>query len=181
MAIAQILVLARHATPAVDVSVHPSEWILTQEGAHAAARLGEAWRELDLDLIVSSTERKAADTGRIAAEVLGTMFQTGHDLHEHERPYIADRTAFEEQMATFFRDEAASRKVERRFTSALDALVKAHAGRRLAVVAHGTVLSLHLAARYGLDAATTWSRLRMPSYVVVDRSTRTVVDVLLDI
>lgn len=181
MAAPQLLVLAKHAEPAVDPAIAANQWPLTEAGRAAAQRLGVAWRDLGIDLVVSSTERKAVETGQIAAEALGVTFQTGHDLHEHERPFIADRAAFDAQMATFFLDRPAHQPVERRFTAGLDALVKAHRGLRLAVVAHGTVLSLHLAARYGVDAATTWSRWGMPGYVVVERTTTTVIDAVLTV
>ena len=56
--------------------------------------------------------------------------------------------------------------------------MKAHRGLRLVIVSHGSVLALHLAARYGLDAWRTWQRLGWPSYLIVDRGTKTVVDVV---
>ena len=140
--------------------------------------MAERWRPLGLDRIVSSTERKAADTGFIASEVLDVMFHTGHNLHEHERPYIEDRDTFLSQLKQFFDDPKASRGTERRFTKAVDALTRAYRGHRIAIVAHGTVLALHLAARYELDAWATWNRLSMPSYVVVELRTKTIVDLV---
>ena len=47
------------------------------------------------------------------------------------------------------------------------------------MVAHGTVIALHLERAYGVDGWTTWKALDgLPSYVVVDRRTKTVVDVI---
>ncbi|HVM10147.1 MAG TPA: histidine phosphatase family protein [Acidimicrobiales bacterium] len=181
MAGPELLVLAKHAAPAVDPDLPAAQWPLSEAGRGGAERLAERLRPLAIDLVASSVERKAAETASAVARVLDVTFQTAHDLHEHERPYEPDRSRFEQNMARFFEDPSAHRPVERRFTTALDALVRAHRSLRLVVVAHGTVLSLHLAARYGLDAASTWSSLGMPSYVVVELRTKTVVDVVREV
>ena len=41
-------------------------------------------------------------------------------------------------------------------------------GRNLAVVAHGTVISLYVARKTGADPFTLWKRLDTPSYIVID-------------
>ena len=179
-----LLVLAKHAVPAVDANVPASEWHLSADGVDGARRLGEQLRAIAPDVVVSSVERKALQTGSIAAEVLDVTFHTAADLHEHVRPFVA-RERFEAEMERFFArpqvkvfgDESAA-EAESRFTRGLDAVVRAHGSDRLAVVAHGTVLSLHLAARYGLDAYATWSRLGLPAYVVVERRTKSIVDLV---
>jgi 2,3-bisphosphoglycerate-dependent phosphoglycerate mutase len=167
-----LLVLARHAS-AGDVG--------------AAARMGERWRALGVDLVVSSVTPRAMETGAAAADALGVVFQTGHDLHEHLRATIGTlsdevfeasvRGLFERPDVVVFGEESGA-AAERRFAASVDALCAAHRGLRLAIVGHGTVLALHLAARYRMDAWRTWQRLGRPSYVVVDRGTRMVVDVV---
>ncbi|HEX7165477.1 MAG TPA: histidine phosphatase family protein [Acidimicrobiales bacterium] len=185
MAGPELLVLARHARPTVDPAKPASEWDLCEEGALAARRMGERLRSVSPSVVVSSVERKAIQTGAIAADVLGVTFQTGQDLHEHVRPFLNSDEQFEAEMERFFArpservfgEESAS-AVGARFTRALDAMVAAHRGERLVVVAHGTVLSLHLAGRYGLDAARVWGRLGMPSFAVVETRTKTLVDLV---
>ena len=178
MAGPELLLLAKHAEPHVDPNLPAREWALNAAGELGATRLAEAWSPVGVDLVVSSVERKAKETATIVADRLGVMFHTGHDLHEHERPFMADRDQFQQFMASFFAEPNLHRAVEARFTSAVDALVKAHRGSRLGIVAHGTVLSLHLAARYGLDGWKTWKALGMPSYAVVETRTKTVVDLV---
>ena len=182
-----LLILVKHAKPEVDPDVPSAEWTLGVDGLEGSVRLAERLRPIGVERVVTSVEPKAVETGRIVARELDVPFQTGHDLHEHRRPdagFLA-RDAFEASIRRLFAEPA--RKVfgdetgdaaADRFGAALDALASAYKGTRLCVVAHGTVISLHLERRYGTDGFSTWQALDVPSYVVVDRRTRTVVDVV---
>jgi broad specificity phosphatase PhoE len=184
---ADLLILVKHAKPDVDPDLPSAEWTLGVEGIEGSRRLAERLRPLGVERVVTSVEPKAAETGRIVADVLDVEFQTGHDLHEHRRPdpgYLA-RDEFEAKIRRLFAEP--DRKVfgaesgeaaATRFGTALDALARVYKGTRLCVVAHGTVISLHLERRYGVDGWSTWKALDVPSFVVVDRRTKTVVDVV---
>ena len=184
---ADLLILVKHARPDVDPSVPSAEWTLGVDGMEGSVRLADRLRALRIERVVASVEPKAAETGRIVARELDVPFQTGHDLHEHVRTstgYLAAeefeasvRRFFAEPSAKVFGDETAAAAATR-FGNAVDALASAYKGTRLCVVAHGTVISLHLERRYGTDGFSTWKALTTPSYVVVDRRTRTVVEVV---
>jgi broad specificity phosphatase PhoE len=185
---ADLLVLVRHARPEVDPSRPAAEWTLGVEGLEGSLRLAERLRHLGIDLVVSSIEAKAVETARIVASALDVGYQTGHDLHEHRRTstgYLdparfqaSIKRLFDEPAQLVFGDETADAAAAR-FGAALDAIHKAHRGRRLCVVAHGTVIALHLERRYGVDGWTTWTSLTgLPNYVVVDRRSRAIVDVV---
>jgi broad specificity phosphatase PhoE len=160
VAAADLLVLVKHARPDVDPSVPAAAWTLGVEGLAGSLRLAERLRPLVLDLVVSSVEPKAAETGRLVADALDLTWQTGHDLHEHVRPSVGylGAAVFEASVRRFFSmpssvvfgDESADAAFER-FSSAVEALAKAHKGKRLCIVAHGTVISLLLGRRYGVD------------------------------
>jgi broad specificity phosphatase PhoE len=182
-----LLVLVKHARPDVDPARPAAEWTLGVAGMEGSLRLAERLRPLKLDLVVSSVEPKAAETGRLVADALDLTWQTGHDLHEHVRPGVGylDQPTFEASIRRFFEEPArvvfgdeSADDAFARFDRAVDALVKAHRGKRLAIVAHGTVISLLLSRRYGADAWSTWRALETPAYVVVDRKTKSVVDVV---
>jgi broad specificity phosphatase PhoE len=186
----ELLVFVRHARPEIDASVPRTDWALGEDGVLASARLAERLRPIGVDIVVSSTERKAMDTGRVIADTLGVTFQTGHALEEHHRSDVGllseevFRASMKGLFATpdkrVFGDESAA-AAETRFSAAVDALVKAHHGRRIVLVAHGTVLALHLAARYRVDAWSVWQRLGQPAYVVVEQRTKTIVDLVTDV
>lgn len=90
-------------------------------------------------------------------------------------PYLADEAAFHTHIAALFAHpdervfgEETARAALTRFTAALDAALAHAAERSVAVVAHGTVLSLYVANRFGLDGFALWYRLGMPAFVVTD-------------
>lgn len=183
---ADLLVLVKHARPDVDPERPADEWTLGVEGLEGSLRLAERLRPAGIDLVVSSVEPKALETARIAAQALGLSWQSGHDLHEQRRRtagYLdgplfdaSIRRLFDEPAAVVFGEESADAAAAR-FGAAVEALCRVHRGQRLCVVAHGTVIALHLQRHYGLDGYTTWKALGTPSYAVVDRRSRAVVDI----
>ena len=182
-----LLVLVKHARPDVDPALPSSEWTLGVDGLQASVRLAAELRPLGLDLIVGSVEPKAAETARIVARELDVAFQTGQDLHEQERRSAGylDASRFHAAMKQLFAtpdelvfgDETGT-AAGSRFGAAVDALGRVHRGKRLCVVAHGTVIALHLEREYGADGWATWQSLDVPSYVVVDRRDKAIVDVV---
>jgi broad specificity phosphatase PhoE len=187
MARHDLLVLVKHALPDVDPRLPASEWLLGPEGRAGAMRLAERLAPVGLRRIVASVEPKAADTARLVADHLDLDFQTGHDLHEHRRRKAGylDKPLFEASVRRVFAEpdkvvfgEESGAAAAARFGAAVDLLAKAYPHERMAVVAHGTVIALHLADRYGADGFSTWKALGVPSFVVVERRTRAIVDVV---
>ena len=185
---ADLLVLVKHARPDVDPSRPSKEWTLGVDGMQGSLRLAERLRPLDLDLVVSSIEPKAAETARIVAKALDLPYQSGHDLHEQERASAGylDANRFQTAIQQLFTTpselvfgEETGDAAGARFGTALDLLAKAHPNRRLCVVAHGTVIALHLERVYDVDGWSTWKALSgVPSYVVLDRRAKAVVEVV---
>ena len=50
-------------------------------------------------------------------------------------------------------------------------MLDAHPGESLAVVAHGTVIALYVAAVTGVAPLPLWQRLSLPAFVVLARAT----------
>ncbi len=186
----ELLVLAKHARPDVDPTRPAHEWTLGVDGLEASLRLAERLRPTGIDLVISSTEPKAVESGRLVAQTLDLDWQTGHDLHEqrrHSAGYLPGplfeasiKRLFAEPASVVFGEESADRAAAR-FDAGLAALRKVHRHRGLAVVAHGTVIALHLERRYGLDGFAAWKRLGTPSFVVLDRRSHTVVELVASI
>ena len=184
---ADLLVLVKHALPDVDPTVPAASWTLGVAGIEGSLRLAEQLRGRGIDLVVASVEPKAAETGRLVAQALDLPFQTGHDLHEHLRPEpgFQERVVFEAAVRRFFDEPSrvvfgaeSADAAFTRFSGAVEALRRAHRGRRLCVVAHGTVISLLLGRRYDVDSWSTWQALGTPSFVVVDTRAEAVVEVV---
>ncbi|MCX6020722.1 MAG: phosphoglycerate mutase family protein, partial [Chloroflexi bacterium] len=97
-------------------------------------------------------------------------------LHEHDRTnvgFLSD-AEFDAAVAAFFDRpdelvlgrETANEALARFSRAVQGALARWPAGN-LVIVAHGTVISLYVAAVAGLDARALWKRLGLPSFVVL--------------
>ena len=137
----------------------------------------EAERKLaGIDAVVSSVEAKALATARTLAGVLGVPLSTGADLEEHHRPKAAllEEAAWRRTMKRFFANPevlvfGGETAVEAgdRMRRGVKAALEARPGQRLALVSHGTVITLLLAEANELDPFELWSALQMPEALLV--------------
>jgi broad specificity phosphatase PhoE len=171
------LILIRHAEPEIIPNRPASQWPLSEAGRLRCQTLADSLKAYDLDAVMSSTENKAIETGQIVAESLNKPFSTAEGLHEHERSNVTrfeTRALFQERIAAFFREperlvfgtETAD-EAYARFSRSLLNLVTQQPGQKLAIVTHGTVLTLFVARLGGLDPFDFWSKLGLPAFVVL--------------
>jgi len=174
------VVLVKHSAPTVIASVPAAEWHLSPGGIERCAGLADRLRAFSTRSITSSAEPKAVETATIVGERLGFPVEVIGDLHEHDRrdTKLLGDDAFRHAIRSLF-----ARPHDRVFgrETAADALARfdAAVGRLLAsrgpeedviVVTHGTVISLFVAAHTGEDGFGLWSRLGLPSLVVLRRA-----------
>jgi 2,3-bisphosphoglycerate-dependent phosphoglycerate mutase len=167
------LILVRHAAPSIVESEAPSHWSLSEEGRAAAASLAAKLRVFAPAGIVTSPEAKADETARIIGEALGLNARLDDGLVEHRRPglHFVNAATFQSSVRSIF-----DRPSERLFDgeSADEAYVRfegaiaRHPARPLVVATHGTVLSIYLSRKAGLDAFELWSSLKLPEATVLD-------------
>jgi broad specificity phosphatase PhoE len=172
------LILVKHAMPEIEPDVEAPQWRLSAAGRDGSRRLAERLREYAPVAVVTSHEPKAMETGEIVGKLLGVRVTRQVGLHEHERssrPFLSPE-AFNARMAHFFAHpdervvghESADEALAR-FHRALDAVVAEHPDGAVVAVAHGTVISLFVSHVAGGDPFVLWSRLGLPSYVVLSR------------
>lgn len=165
------LILVRHAAPKIDSAVSSTLWTLSDEGRAAAARLAEPLAAFAPAAVVSSPEPKAVETSNILAEHLNLTPTCDEGFVEHRRPGLgfvqrfedAIRRIFEHPSERLFGGETATEACQR-FE---DALAR-HGARPLVVVTHGTVLSLFVGRKAGLDPFALWSSLKLPEAFILD-------------
>ena len=176
---AQKLIFIRHAAVEIDPTVPSNEWRLSANGRSATRRLASQIILHNPSRIITSTEPKAAETGQIVAAELGLPCQTVPNLHEHERSsvgYFASKADFETAVAHFFAhpsqlvfgDETANQARDR-FDTAVHTLLAAGPNETLAIVTHGTVLTLFLAHYNQFAPVPFWQTLHLPDFFVVNR------------
>ncbi len=175
------LILVRHAAPATDPCVSPSQWPLSEVGRASCAPLAEALRPYLPAALYASREAKAAETAALVARALGTRFGPGPGLHEQvrstadwlsEAEYQARIAAlFERPAEVVFGDESAD-AAHARFAAAVAALLVEAPPGNVVLFTHGTVMALFVArANPSVEAFDFWRQLRLPAVVVVDRAT----------
>ena len=172
------LILIRHSAVKSDPGKPAHEWALSAEGRSRCYELAAELERYDPAVFVTSAEPKAVETGRLLAEALDRPWTTAAGLHEHERrstPYFDDPAAFETAVAQFFArpgelvlGEETAAQARSRFISAVDAVLTDYPTGKVAIVAHGTVITLFL-SHYNphLEPFSLWRGLTLPCYFVV--------------
>jgi broad specificity phosphatase PhoE len=171
------LTLVRHSLPEIKKDLPAREWKLSEEGKARAGRLANVLKSHDFDFIAASHEPRAVETAQILAEQFGVKPQVIAGLHEHERkntPYLS-KPDFEEAVRDFFDkpnipvlgDETADQAHER-FSRVVHSILSENKNSRIAVVAHGSVISLFVSRLTGKPGCNIWSELGLPCFMVLD-------------
>jgi broad specificity phosphatase PhoE len=170
------LILIRHSQSQQVPARPASQWPLTEEGRRRCGPLAARLAVYAPDLIVTSRERKAAETGALVGERLGLPAVAADGLHEHQREHVGwlPNPAFDQAVGAFFTHpnelvfgEETADQAGVRFDAAVRGVIAAHPSRTIAIVAHGTVITLFVAAHTGIAPLSFWKRLGMPAIVVL--------------
>ena len=183
------LIFIRHAAVAQDPTISSHEWVLSKDGRSRTRALIPhitSISEATPTRIITSHEQKAKQTGQIIAEALDLPCTTAPGLQEHNRtgaPYFENVTDFRNTIQQLFLqpDELifgteTATQARTRFTQAIHTLLAQYPSDTLAIVTHGTILTLFLAHHNPhLDPITFWQRLKLPDLVVVSLPTMEII------
>ncbi len=165
----------------------PSLWRLSEAGRVKCAPLAGQLAAHHPDVIVASTEPKAAETAQIVGNLLDKPFETAEGLTEHDRSNVAflSTERFEAAVAELFQEpqrlvfgRETADQAHRRFAGAVDRIIADHAGETVALVTHGTVIALFVARAAALDPFPLWKRLATPAFVVLSLPERQVLKIV---
>ena len=178
------LILVKHSLPEILEGIPAREWNLSEEGVRRARILADRLRFYNPEVILASMEPKAIQTAEIVADALQLEMKVAADLHEHERSKTAflAHEVFASKIQEFFEksddlvvgNETAN-QARHRFQHAVHSLLNSYGDRTLIIVAHGTVISLFVSRFTGVPAFPLWKELGLPSYIVLDRQSYTIV------
>lgn len=182
------LVLVRHAQPATDPCIGPTQWPLAEHGRASCAPLAETLRPYLPATLYASREVKAAETAMLTARALGTRFTAWPGLHEHVRTTAGwlSEVDFQARIEALYArpteavyGEESADSAHARFSEAVAALLAEAQPGNVIVFTHGTVLTLLVSrATAGVDPLAFWRRLGLPAVVVLDRATLALQSVL---
>lgn len=172
------LILVKHSLPDIIPTVPAHQWHLSEVGRLRCQPLAAKIAGYSPQVIVSSHEPKALETARIVAKHLNgvSTFQIVDGLQEHDRSSVEwqNEEQFEARVAEFFGQpqilsmgqETAVQAYER-FAQTVASVIEDYPRSNIAVVAHGTVITLLVAQASGLEPFGLWKRLGLPSLVVL--------------
>ncbi len=171
------LILIRHAQPQITPTQPSHTWPLSEEGRHQCEVLAEQLRPHHPTRIITSTELKAQQTGQIVAARLGLPIGTSEGLQEQERSQVGymDAAAFKTQIARLLTErdqlvfgQETGLQAQHRFTEAVIHLLDYYPNDTLALVTHGTIMTLFVSAFNDLDSVAFWCNLTLPDFLLLD-------------
>jgi broad specificity phosphatase PhoE len=175
------LTLVRHSLPEIEKDRPDHEWRLSEEGKARARRLADVLKSHDIDLIATSHEPKALETAQILAAPFGLKPQMIAGLYEHKRgnlPYLS-KPDFEAMVRRFFEKpdnlvfgEETAEQAHERFSGAVHSILSDNKNSKIAIVAHGTVISLFVSWLTGKSGFKIWSKLGLPCFLVLDMQSK---------
>jgi broad specificity phosphatase PhoE len=152
------------------------EWPLSDEGRRACEAFAGRLAAYQAPAIISSAEMKARETAAILAARLELTLGIDADLNEQRRenvPYLGRpvfeariRRLFAEPDALVFGQETAT-QAYRRFAGAVQRALAAHPDGDVALVTHGTVMTLYAERHAGVEPFAFWLALTMPDLVAL--------------
>ena len=158
-------------------SLPAKQWRLSAAGRQRCEQLAVRLKPYSPDVFITSDEPKAQETGEIVAKALETHCTTAPNLHEHDRRnegFFPAKEQFDNRVALLFAEAQAlvfgretADDAHARFANAVSTAIAQHPGRTVAIVAHGTVITLFVARACGLKPFPLWKRLDLPSFVVL--------------
>jgi broad specificity phosphatase PhoE len=170
------LILIRHSQSQPEPKRPASQWPLTKAGRQRCIALAERLATYAPDVIVTSREHKASTTGALVAAQLALPAIVADGLHEHQREHVGwlSNPAFEQAVVAFFTrpddlvfGEETAGQAGARFDAAVRDVLAAHPGQTVAIVSHGTVMTLFVAQHADVAPLPFWKRLGMPAIVVL--------------
>ena len=184
------LILVKHSQPQIDPLMPAREWHLSAEGRLRCRPLADKLAAYEPGVIVASTEPKAKETAQIVAERLNKPFEVAEGLHEHNRsnvPFYSPQV-FDAAIATFFQKPGelvfgreTALQAQERFSQAVEDALEKYKDENVVIVAHGTVITLFVAAHTKIEPFVFWKGLGLPSFVVMSRPGLEVVEVVIQV
>lgn len=178
------LILVKHSVPEIVETLSAKEWKLSEFGRARAERLAELLEQYQPDVIISSEEPKAKETAEIVAGIHQIELCVAEDLHEHDRtnvPYLAHEEFqalihefFQKPGELVFGNETAD-QAHARFYQSVHSILNDHTNKTVVIVTHGTVISLFVSRLTGRSDVEIWGMLGLPSFIVLDFHSSTLI------
>ncbi|MEZ4630422.1 MAG: histidine phosphatase family protein [Deinococcales bacterium] len=165
------LFLIRHAKTQPDPQRQAKDWRLVEGAELACQDLAKKLATKGVSRIISSKEHKAERTAEMIAKYLKLSSMSVEGLHEQDRsqaPFLSEelfqmnmKQGFENPNRLIWGVETMNQALDR-FEHKVTQLLKQYPSEKLAIVSHGTVMSLFVAKFNYVDPYSLWRKLKMP-------------------
>ena len=172
------LIFIRHAKTKIDKETPIADWDLTVEGYKQSEEIKDIEEFQDVDVFISSTEKKAYLTIKPLADKLEKEIVQIKEFSEIKRPGSEKLTSeqYEEMKTKIFHDldftdhgwETANQALER-FKKATEQIDKDYENKKILICVHGSVMTLYFAyLQNKLDCLMErWKNTNFGSYGIV--------------
>jgi broad specificity phosphatase PhoE len=167
-------VLVRHAKPVRDSSLSSEDWNLDPNHLGAVSVLAAVLETMGLVQLVSSTERRAVQTGNELAHLVAVPMDSDARLNEVRRPSTESYGAFSEDAKSYLHGATVvgweqQATVIERMLSAVETVLDRDVGL-VGFVTHGTVMSVFLGHLGLVQPWDFWRTLTTPDGWLIDGS-----------
>ena len=169
----------RHALTKIDHTKPAYQWVLSDEGMQEAKKILTSGEFDDIDVIYTSTEKKAIQTAYYLSKKLEKEIIADSRLNELNRghDFIDTKKEYEETVAKAFlhmnsrvqKWESAHNALTR-FQKTIEEIGKKYSNKKILVVSHGIVLTLYFVKLLELspnELFTRWKSLLFCDWGIV--------------
>jgi len=173
------LLFIRHGKTKIDKSIPIADWDLDEKGYEQAKEVVDINEFQDVDVILSSTEKKAFLTVKPLANKLGKEIVQIKELGEIDRGKSGgsiSKQEYDEMKVKIFKDldftdygwETANHALNR-FKKAVEEIDTKYEGKKILIAVHGSVMNLYFADLQGkLDNIfERWKKLGFGDWGIV--------------
>lgn len=160
-------VFFRHALTKIDHTKPAEQWILTEEGMLSAKKILTSREFDDIDVIYTSTEKKAIQTAyflskklekEITADSRLNELNRGHDFKDSQKEYEETVSKVFLQMNTRVGGWESAYNALTRFQKAIEEIDMKYNNKKILVVSHGIVLNLYFVKILDIPISKLFSR-----------------------
>lgn len=174
------IIFLRHALTKFDPNKPANKWILRDEGIEQISQLCDYKIFFDVDIIISSTEKKAIQTAHYITKNVEKKIITNSALNELNRGEKAIETAeeYRQCVKAIFNDlhiggwETAENALKR-FRDEIAKIDQEHTEKTILIVSHGIILSLYFGFLLTIDSSNLferWEQFKFCTWGIVENN-----------
>jgi len=173
-------IFLRHASTKFNPNKPAYKWILKDEGIEQVSKLCDDNIFFEVDIIISSTEKKAIQTAHYIAKNQEKKIVTNSALNEFNRGEKAIETAeeYRQCVKSIFNDihidgwETAENALKR-FRDEIAKIDQEHTEKIILIVSHGIILSLYFGFLLTIDSSNLferWEQFKFCTWGIVENN-----------